>query len=71
MELICSSFVLLTYQLVLFITDNIHILQKVLPFDSEACLPRNIANLHKTLPEYWGSNSYVFGCSLSDPIIFD
>jgi hypothetical protein len=69
-ELICSSFALLTYQLVLFITNNIDILEKVLPFNAEACLPRNIANLHKTLPEYWKASTYIFGCDSDDLISF-
>lgn len=65
-ELICSSFAILTWQLVLFLTGHLDILNKVLPFNAEACLPRNIGNLHKTLPEYWEAKTYVFGCSMCD-----
>jgi hypothetical protein len=70
-ELICSSFAILTWQLVLLITGNVKILNAILPFNAEACLPGNIARLHKTLPDYWKAKTYVFGCQQCEPIIFN
>ena len=70
-ELICSSFAILTWQLVLFLTGNLDTLYKVLPFNAEACLPRNIGNLHKSLPDYWEAKTYVFGCTMCDPVSFE